>query len=178
MNWANRLTITRIILIPVFISTVLYHRLDIALIVFSVAALTDGLDGYIARTRNERTTFGAFMDPLADKLLIDTAFICFALISGLPEYLKMPAYVPLIVISRDVIIIMGVIITYFLTSSINIKPSMIGKVTTFFQMLTIISLLVGVFYSPIIWNITVIFTVISGLDYLKKGTREINGQSR
>ncbi len=176
MNWANRLTIIRIILAPVFITAVLYHRLDIAIVVFLIAAATDGLDGYIARVRKEKTRFGAIMDPIADKLLIDSAFISLSLVAGLPEYLKMPVYVPMIVVSRDVIILLGAVSIYLLTGDLKVRPTLVGKVTTFFQMVTIISLLLGFVYSSWIWNITVALTVISGLDYLRIGSREINGK--
>lgn len=176
MNWANRLTICRIILVPVFIAAVLYHNLSAALIIFIIAAVTDGLDGYIARTRKEKTNFGTIMDPVADKMLIGSAYICFSLVRGLPDYLKMPVYVPIIVISRDVIILLGVFILHILAGKIKIKPTIIGKVTTFFQMLTIVLILTRFVYSGWMWNLTAILTVISGLDYLRISSKEINGK--
>ncbi|MEA3489563.1 MAG: CDP-alcohol phosphatidyltransferase family protein [Candidatus Omnitrophota bacterium] len=176
MNWANRLTMFRIVLVPVFIIAVLYHQLVIAFVVFIVATITDGLDGYIARTRKEKTRLGAIMDPIADKMLIGSAFICFSLVTGLPEYLKMPVYVPIIVISRDVIILLGAMVIYLLTGSIKVRPTIIGKVTTFFQMFTIICVLLQFSYSCWVWNATIIITVISGLDYLRVGSRQINGK--
>lgn len=174
MNWANRLTISRIILVPVFITAVLYHNLNIAFIVFLVATITDGLDGYIARTRKEKTRFGAIMDPIADKMLIGSAFISFSLVTGLPDYLAMPVYVPIIIISRDVIILLGAAIIYLLTGGIEVRPTIIGKVTTVSQMLTIFSVLLRFVYSNWVWNIAIILTVISGLDYIRIGSREIN----
>jgi len=177
MNLANRLTIFRIILIPVFITAIMYHRLDIGLIIFLIATITDGLDGYIARTRNEKTRFGAIMDPIADKMLIGSAFISFSLVAGLPDYLKMPVYVPIIIISRDVFIMMGAMIIYLLAGKIEVKPTVVGKMTTFFQMLTIVCVLLRFTYSSWIWNITVVLTVISGLDYLRIGSKQINGKS-
>lgn len=177
MNWANRLTILRIILTPVFITMILYQRLNIALLVFIVAAITDGLDGYLARSRKERTRFGTVMDPVADKMLIGSAFICFSLVSELPAYLKMPVYVPVIVISRDVIILLGVVIMYLLAGKVDIKPTVIGKVTTFFQMFTIIVVLLRFIHSNWMWNITVILTAVSGLDYIRIASRQINEKS-
>ncbi len=174
MNWANRLTILRIILVPVFIMVILYHRLDVALLVFCVAALTDGLDGYIARSRNEKTRLGAIMDPIADKMLLGSAYVTFSLVSGLPEYLKMPIYVPIAIISRDVIILMGVVIMYLHNGKVDIKPSIIGKITTFFQMFTIVALLLKFVYSGWMWNITVVLTIVSGLDYVRIGSSKIN----
>ncbi len=177
MNLANRLTICRIILIPVFITAVMYHRLDIAFIVFVMATITDGLDGYIARMRKEQTRFGTIMDPIADKMLIGSAFISFSLVGGLPDYLKMPVYVPIIIISRDVFILLGAMIIYLLAGKIDVKPTVVGKVTTFFQMFTIICVLLRFVYSSWIWNITVALTIISGLDYLRIGSGRINGKS-
>jgi len=177
MNLANRLTVSRIILIPVFITAIMYHRLDVAFVVFVVATITDGLDGYIARMRKEQTKFGTIMDPIADKMLIGSAFISFSLVTGLPEHLKMPVYVPIIIISRDVFILLGATIIYLLAGKIDVKPTVVGKVTTFFQMLTIICVLLSFVYSSWIWNITVVLTVISGLDYLRIGSSQINGKS-
>ncbi|MFH1837692.1 MAG: CDP-alcohol phosphatidyltransferase family protein [Candidatus Omnitrophota bacterium] len=174
MNLANRLTILRIVLTPVFIAAVLYKRLDAALIIFMLAAVTDGLDGYIARTRKEKTKFGAIMDPLADKMLIGSAFISFSMVTGLPGYLTMPVYVPIIVISRDVIILLGAMIIYLLAGRIDVKPTVTGKVTTFFQMLTVIMVLVQFVHSKWIWNTAVALTVISGLDYIRIFSRQIN----
>ena len=177
MNWANRLTILRIILVPIFITAVLYHRLDIAFLIFVLATVTDALDGYIARMRKEKTRFGAMMDPIADKMLIGSAFISFSLVAGLPAYLKMPVYVPMIVISRDVIILMGAAIVYLLTGSIKVKPTIVGKMTTVFQMVTIIVVLLRFVYSSWVWNIMVILTIVSGLDYIRIGSNQINGKS-
>ncbi|MCK4851901.1 MAG: CDP-alcohol phosphatidyltransferase family protein [Candidatus Omnitrophica bacterium] len=176
MNWANRLTICRIILVPVFIMAILYHKLNAALVIFLIAAGTDALDGYIARTRGEKTRFGTVMDPIADKMLIGSAFLCFSLVASLPEYVRMPVYVPLIVISRDIIILLGATVIYLLTGTIDVKPTVLGKVTTLLQMLTIIALLLRFVHSSWMWNITVLFTVVSGLDYIRMGTREINGK--
>ena len=174
MNWANRLTIFRIILVPVFITAVLYQRLEVALLVFLAASITDCLDGYIARTKNEVTSLGTMLDPLADKLLINSAFICFSMVSGIPVYLKMPVYVPMIVISRDVLLLIGAVIMYMHSEKIEIKPTIIGKVTTVFQMLTIIMLLLKFVYSSWLWNATCVLTVASGLDYLRIGSRKLH----
>lgn len=176
MNWANRLTIFRILLVPFFITAILYHRLDIAFIAFLVAAITDGLDGYIARAFDQKTKLGAMMDPLADKLLIASAFLSFSLVSGLPDYLRMPIYVPMIVISRDALILMGIGVIYLTNGDVEFKPTWISKVTTVFQMLTIIALLLRFVYSSWLWTITAGLTVISGIDYVLIGSKLINGK--
>ncbi|MGB2599383.1 MAG: CDP-alcohol phosphatidyltransferase family protein [Candidatus Omnitrophota bacterium] len=176
MNLANMITILRMMLIPVFIMTVMYHKLNLAFVIFVIAAATDGLDGYIARVRKERTQLGRILDPVADKMLIISAFVSFSLVSGLPGYLKMPVYVPIIIISRDVFILLGAVVIYLLTQNLEIKPSILGKITTFFQMLTVISLLLRFVYSCWIWNAAVVLTVISGLDYLRIGAKQVNGK--
>ncbi len=177
MNWANRITILRVILVPVFIAAILYHKLNMAFFVFLGATITDALDGYIARARKEKTNLGAVLDPIADKMLIDSAFISLSLVAGLPGYVRMPVYVPIIVISRDVIILTGIAIIYFLMGKIEIRPTIISKTTTFFQMLTIISVLLCFRFSSWVWNIAAALTVISGLDYIRIGSERINGKS-
>lgn len=176
MNWANRLTVLRIILVPGFIMAVLYHRLDLALAFFVFASVTDALDGYLARTLDQKTRLGATIDPIADKLLIVSAFVSLSLVSNLPEYSRMPIYVPVAIISRDVIILLGAGIIYFHNGSIEIKPTVVSKITTFFQMLTVIAVLLKFVHASWIWNIAVVLTVVSGLDYIKRGAAEINGR--
>ena len=176
LNWPNRLTMLRIIIVPVFIIAILYHRLEIGLILFIVAAITDALDGYIARAFNAKTPLGTVLDPIADKMLVGTAFLCFSLVTGLPEYIKMPIYVPIIVISRDVIILIGALIIYLVTGGIDVKPTVIGKLTTFFQMVTIIAVLLRFVYSSWMWNITAVLTILSGLDYIRIGAKQVNGK--
>lgn len=179
MNWPNRLTILRILMVPVFIAMILYKQLGAAFIIFVLAAVTDCLDGYIARTFKARTSFGAMMDPIADKLLIGSAFISFSLVEGLPAYLNIPAYVPVIVISRDVIILTGVMCIYLASPDkrVEIKPTMLGKATTVIQMLTVIALLLRFIYSNWLWNITVVFTIVSGLDYIRIGSKYFNSKT-
>jgi phosphatidylglycerophosphate synthase len=88
----------------------------------------------------------------------------------------MPVYVPIIVISRDVIILLGVMLIYILVGSIEIRPTIIGKLTTVFQMLTVIALLLKFVYASWLWNATAILTVVSGLDYIRIGSNYINGK--
>jgi cardiolipin synthase (CMP-forming) len=178
MNWANKVTMLRIVLVPVFIMAVLYHRLNLALVLFVVAAFTDAMDGYLARAFDQRTKLGATIDPIADKLLIMSAFVSLSIVSGLPEYLRMPIYVPVVIISRDVIILLGAGIIYLNNGAIVIRPTIISKITTFFQMLTIISVLIKFVYAGWIWNTAVFLTVISGLDYIRSGAEQVNGRTQ
>lgn len=174
MNLANSITISRILLIPFFIASVLYSKLDLALYIFLFAAVTDGVDGYIARRTKQRTELGKILDPIADKLLILSAFICFSVAKDLPKLVKPPLYVPIIIISRDAIIVLGALLIYLLKGKLEVKPTVISKITTFFQMITVMGILYEFAWSPLIWNIAIAFTVFSGIDYVIKGNRSLN----
>ncbi|MCQ9206409.1 MAG: CDP-diacylglycerol--glycerol-3-phosphate 3-phosphatidyltransferase [Omnitrophica bacterium] len=171
MNIANKITILRILLIPLFISFILYSKWDLALLVFFVAAISDAVDGYVARALSQRTELGKILDPIADKLLILSAFICFSVTTNPPMHLKLPVYVPIIIISRDAIIVLGALVIFFVKKELEVKPTMIGKVTTFFQMATVIAILLKTPVSPVLWNIAVGLTIASGIDYIIKGSR-------
>ena len=171
INLANKITITRIIIIPFFIAAIVYGRNDIGLVFFIIAVISDGLDGFIARTFNQKTALGTIIDPVADKLLLMSAYITLAFMPAIPDHLRLPPYVPIVVISRDVFIVIGSIIVHFLKGDLKVSPSVTGKITTFFQMITIVGILVQFKYSYILWSLTVILTVVSGLDYMVKGLR-------
>ena len=173
MNLANKITISRIILTPIFITAIVYSRMDIALILFTLAVISDGLDGFIARTLNQKTALGTILDPIADKILLVSAFICLSLINNVPANLKLPPYVPIIVISRDAIIVLGSVLVYFIRGDVKIQPSFWGKITTFFQMMTIVSILIKFSHAEVVWDIAVALTIISGADYMIKGSQAL-----
>ena len=171
MNLANKISIARIILIPFFITAVVYSRMDLALLFFLIAVVSDGVDGFVARALKQKTQLGTILDPIADKLLLLSAYICFSVVANIPQHLRLPPYVPIIIISRDAIIVLGSVIVYLLKGDIKVTPSIIGKVTTFFQMITIVCILVRFSHSNLIWNIATVLTVLSGIDYVIKGSR-------
>jgi cardiolipin synthase len=174
INLANKITILRILLIPFFIAFIVYARWQWALFIFILASLTDAVDGYIARAMKGKTKLGKILDPIADKLLILSAFICLSVANGIPPRYKPPLYVPIAIISRDAIIVLGVIVIYFLKGELEIKPTPVSKITTCFQMVTVMSVLLQLDVSSILWNATVILTILSGLDYVVKGSRLLN----
>jgi cardiolipin synthase len=174
MNLANRITVTRIILTPLFIAAVAYGRMDIALVLFAAAVISDGLDGFVARSMHQKTFIGTILDPVADKILLISAFICLTLIKSIPADLRLPPYVLIVVISRDAIIILGSILIHVVKGTVKIAPSFWGKFTTFFQMMTIVSILVQFKYSYYVWNAATALTVISGIDYMLKGSQTLN----
>ncbi len=177
MNLANRITISRIILTPFFITAIVYGRMDIALLFFILAVISDGIDGFVARSMHQKTFIGTILDPVADKILLISAFICLTLIKSIPEGLRLPPYVPIIVISRDAIIVLGSILIHVVKGRIKIAPSFWGKFTTFFQMMTIMSILVQFKYSCYVWNAAALLTVISGIDYMLKGSQTLSESS-
>lgn len=175
MSLADKVSSIRIILIPVFVSLLIYSGQHpwlkpLAVAVFFLAILSDFFDGLVARIKKEKSELGQIIDPLADKLLLLTAFISLYLLPYFHIYL----WVVLIVVSRDVIILLGVIILHALKIEVTITPSLWGKLTTFFQMLTVLWILIGTPFYFFVCLCAVIFTLISGFDYFMRGARQIN----
>ncbi|MBI2459948.1 MAG: CDP-alcohol phosphatidyltransferase family protein, partial [Candidatus Rokubacteria bacterium] len=129
MGLANWLTIVRIVLIPVFVILLVEDRVGIALAVFCLAGLTDALDGYIARTRGKATRLGAFLDPVADKLLLSASFI--TLTYKFPHLL--PFWLTAVVISRDLLLMLGAALVHMSGGQIQPAPTLLGKATTALQ---------------------------------------------
>ncbi|MDO4534763.1 MAG: CDP-diacylglycerol--glycerol-3-phosphate 3-phosphatidyltransferase [Clostridium perfringens] len=188
MNLANKLTLLRIILVPVFLIFFLVQGIDygtiIATIIFIVASITDQLDGHIARSRNQITTFGKFMDPLADKLLVTAVFVCLVQID------MIPAWAVIIILSREFAV--SGLRSIAASNGLVIAASWWGKIKTVTQMVAIILFLLTVNimsltntsltinYLPfftwaanIVFYIAVIITVISGVDYFVKNRKVI-----
>src|SRR3990167_6123831 len=134
MNLANRLTIVRIVLIPFFIACLLYYNSEKdflrwwALGIFILAALTDMLDGYIARVKKQKTVIGSFLDPLADKFLITISLVCLSM-QNIPQDYRIPIWVLIVVISRDIILVAGSALLMVTKHHIEIVPSILGKLT-------------------------------------------------
>jgi len=179
MGLANKLSIFRILLIPFFIIVLAYYKKEydvlrwVALGIFLLAMASDALDGYVARRWHEKTALGSFLDPLADKLLLTSAFVCLYINSELS--IRLPKWVPIVVISRDAILLLGSAIVYLLKNSLEVNPTVTGKLTTFFQMSTVVAVLLQFKFSFIIWSVMMFFTIFSGLDYIVKGSRLFNG---
>ena len=171
MNLANKITILRVLLVPVFIAFILYSKWQIALFIFIIASISDILDGYTARVTRQITELGTILDPLADKLLILSAFICLSVVGG---GTKPPPYVPIIIISRDAILVLGVLLIYFTKGKLEVKPTYLGKATTLFQMITVVGILAKLAIAPILLNTAVILTILSGTSYVLAGMRALN----
>jgi cardiolipin synthase (CMP-forming) len=174
MGLANWLTTLRILLIPVFVTLLVYRKAGWALAVFCVASLTDMLDGYIARKRGTQTRLGAFLDPVADKLLLTSAFITLT-------YLKViPFWIAAVVVSRDLILSVGVIVIHVAGGTVHPTPTWLGKASTLFQMGTVLSAMVAYYFKTLVFLprtaawVTALFTVGSGLQYLMQGLKQLN----
>lgn len=182
MSFANKITIFRILSVPFFITTLIYYTpykdylRIIALSIFTLAIISDAIDGYIARTRNQKTQAGAILDPIADKILLIAAFVFLYRISNQYFDIKLPLWIVLIVIFRDIILLLGGGIIIFTNQDNKISPTWWGKISTFFQMLTIFFLLLKLDFTHYVWNIAIVFTLISGIDYLRKGIVMFNKQ--
>jgi cardiolipin synthase len=169
MNIPNTLTIVRILSAPVFVICLLYDRFFVALLIFVGAGITDGLDGLIARAYHQRTTTGAYLDPIADKLLLVTAFIVLAILGNIPLWLTA------IVLGKDVIIALGVLILYLTSRRVEVKPVLLGKAATFSQMVAIPWALLASYslffnnFLPYVIGVTAALTCMSVLHYIYVG---------
>jgi cardiolipin synthase (CMP-forming) len=172
LNLPNFLTLFRILTIPFFLVYLAYHRYLEALIVFILGGITDFLDGLAARWMNQQTALGAYLDPIADKLMVITSFIMLGLMDGIPQWLAV------VVVSRDVLILIGYAMIYVLVEErLQVKPSFIGKCSTMLQLLTL-GVALALLHEPTIvdrrlWYLlvgcTAVATVVSGLQYLYRG---------
>jgi len=173
MGLANWLTLLRILLIPVFVSLLVYRQRGPALAVFLAAAATDLLDGYVARRRGSQSRLGAFLDPLADKLLLMASFVTLTWLKALPFWIAA------VVISRDLILAIGALAIHIVGARLTPRPTWAGKFATFFQVLVVLSGVLTRFYqiqtgaTAVIW-LAATFTVISGLQYIVQGMGFLN----
>jgi len=160
VNIANRLTLFRLILVPVFTFAVLLDvpgGAYIAAVVFTIASITDGLDGYLARSRQEVTKFGKLMDPIADKLLITAALVC------LVQLNQISAWAALVIIGREFAV--SGLRMIAASDGVVISASKWGKVKTVSQIIAVLALLLQVPWANYFLWFTVIATVISGVHY-------------
>lgn len=177
MNLANKLTLIRIFLVPIFLVFIAVKDIPygkhIATAVFIIAALTDKLDGYIARSRNQITRFGKFMDPLADKLLVTAALV------SLVEFQIIPTWIAMIIIARE-FAVTG-LRSIAAAEGVVIAASWWGKIKTVIQIVAIIFALINLNYANVYFSmatkivmfITVIVTLLSGVDYFIKNKEVI-----
>lgn len=179
LNVANQLTLLRLALVPAFAILTLYGELGWALTVFVIAGITDGLDGLIARLTNQRTAIGAWLDPMADKLLLLTTFIVLSL-KGIGLTNPLPLWLTVLIISRDVVIVLTVAVISLALGPRTFRPSILGKAATATYIAT--SIIVMVFnylkQTSVLVDVgigaSLILTVASGAHYVIHVRRIIN----
>ncbi len=179
-NLPNTITLLRMSIIPVLFCLLTAPEQTWSLVIavlFMIAALTDMLDGYIARKYQIVTTMGKYLDPIADKALMVSCFITLSVKHVIPGWLSV------IVVSRDCIILIGIAVLAIMSISFQIRPTMISKMTMFFQLLTIFTVLILHTLSLAsetamilmgLYIVTSLLTIVSGLNYIFKGIGFIN----
>jgi cardiolipin synthase len=179
LTLANQLTLMRLALVPAFVILVLYGRMGWALAAFVTAGITDGLDGLIARWTNSRTALGAFLDPMADKLLLVSAFVVLSL-PGIGLVNRIPVWLTVLVISRDVAIVATVAIVSLTLGPRTFPPSIYGKIATALYIVTIAVVLLfnflgqaSVVVDIMVW-VSLAITLLSGFHYTVHVRRTLN----
>ncbi len=172
----NLLTLLRLCSVPFLITALIYKRVGVAIAIFLLASVTDVLDGYIARRYHQRSYLGTLLDPLADKVLLDGSFITMAFMEYSPPWLAVT------VVSRDLLLVGGVVLAaVFFGGVVEVKPTVLGKATTFSQVITVFATLVihGLSLSTdhflgVLEVSTFLITLASGLDYIYRGIRALS----
>jgi len=182
MTTANKVTILRILLIPFFVVEILYyvrtgnetHRL-LALLTFAVAAICDGVDGYIAKRYNQRSELGAILDPLADKLLLVSGIVVLSF-DNAPYLATVPLWLTGTIIGRDILLLAGLVVIHLTVGKVKVRPHLVGKVSTVLQMAIVLWILLCWWGSWVIWLClaAAVTTGLSGLIYVWDGVRQLS----
>jgi cardiolipin synthase (CMP-forming) len=201
MTTPNKITIARILMIPLFVMMAIYYGRGLqhgdprewqrwcAISIFVLAAASDGIDGYIARRYNQKSRLGVILDPIADKGLLLSGIITLSVSNWSYEF---PAWFPVLVVTRDIVIVCGTLTLHFLNGSVRVKPSWMGKVATAAQMVAIALCMLQ--YNPFrnafqigpvslgfsfldlpVW-IAGLFTLISGFGYVMDGIAQLHSK--
>src|ERR1700738_2961629 len=193
MTTANKITVARILMIPAFVTMAIYYGQSIqrgaplewqrftAIIIFLVAAVSDGLDGYVARRYSQRSSLGVILEPIADKGLLLSGIITLSISNWSqsdPDYGKFPAWFPVLVITRDAVILVGAAVLHVLNGKVHVRPSWTGKVATVCQMCAIAWVMLQLHFLPLPFVVAVAgaFTFISGVIYVLAGVRQLQDE--
>src|ERR1700716_2156679 len=193
MTTANKITVARILMIPAFVTMAIYYGQSIqrgeplewqrftAIAIFLIAAVSDGLDGYIARRYKQRSELGAILDPIADKGLLLSGIITLSISNWSevdPDYGRFPAWFPVLVITRDAVILVGAAVLHVLNGKVRVRPSWTGKVATVCQMCAIAWVMLQLHFLPLPFVVSVAgaFTLISGIIYVMEGVRQLQAE--
>jgi cardiolipin synthase len=173
----NLLTIFRMALIPVFVSLLFYQKFLLALGVFLVAGITDGLDGLLARRFHQQSPLGRILDPIADKMMLVTSFVVLSMRgvfpTPLPKHLPIPFWVTVTVISRDVFILVGAAAINMVSGFRAFRPSFLGKLSTVVQICAVAIVILAAqirvgtgYYLPSVYTTVFALTLLSGIHYV------------
>jgi CDP-diacylglycerol--glycerol-3-phosphate 3-phosphatidyltransferase len=189
MTTANKITILRILMVPVFVWLTLDYIRDhqrgiaaewerhLACALFVLAAVSDAVDGYIARRFKQKTELGTFLDPLADKLLLVSALLLLSVRykDGSP-FAMLPLWFPMLVVSRDVILLVGSVLIHMLAGQVAVRPRFVGKCSSFFQMIVLAWVLFKIDQPSYHWPLYAagVFTLISAIWYIFDGVKQLN----
>src|SRR5690242_15852178 len=184
----NVLTIFRMALIPVFVSLLFYQQLLLALAIFIVAGISDGLDGLLARRFHQQSPLGRILDPIADKLMLVTSFIVLSMKgvypTPIPKHLPIPFWVTITVLSRDVFILVGAAAINIVSGFRAFQPSLPGKISTVVQIVAVATVMLAAqvrvgtgYYLPTVYACVFAFTLFSGIHYIFFVSRLINKSS-
>jgi CDP-diacylglycerol--glycerol-3-phosphate 3-phosphatidyltransferase len=193
MTTANKITVVRILMIPAFVTMAIYYGQSVqrgspqewerftAIIIFLLAAVSDGLDGYVARHYNQRSSLGVILDPIADKGLLLSGIITLSISNWSeldPDYGRFPVWFPVLVISRDAILFVGAGVLYLLNGRVHVKPNWTGKVATVLQMVAIGWVMLQLRLLPLLYIVIAagFFTLISGIVYVADGVRQLQAE--
>ena len=179
---ATKVTILRILLVPVCVSQLIYfaagyadwHRL-LAFWLFVIAALSDGVDGFIARQFNQQSHLGRVLDPIADKLLLMSIVILLSINPG-HAFPKLPLWFPILVVSRDILLIAGALLIHVIVGEVKVKPRIVSKIATVFQMVTVgcVMLNMEVISIRVPLYAAGFFTTVSFIWYIFDGAKQLN----
>jgi CDP-diacylglycerol--glycerol-3-phosphate 3-phosphatidyltransferase len=192
LTLATKVTLLRFLGIPLFVLMMIYYTLGLregaaderyrvaAMVTFLAVALTDALDGYLARSRGEITQLGKILDPLADKTLLLAAIIMLTRPSLPSLHPQIPVWFALAVISRDALLVIGAFVVHHLNSHVEVRPRLTGKLATVLQMATILWVLADAPARPFPWiaGAAAFFTIVSGGQYILDGIRQIEHTHR
>ncbi len=173
----NVLTVFRMALIPVFVSLLFYQQFLLALAVFVVAGITDGLDGLLARRFHQQSPLGRILDPIADKMMLVTSFVVLSMRGvypvPIPKHLPIPFWVTITVISRDVFILVGAAAINMVTGFRAFQPSLPGKISTVVQIASVAVVMLAAqtrtgagYYLPTVYAAVFALTLVSGIHYI------------
>src|SRR5438045_8995096 len=190
MTTANKITVVRIRMITSFVTMAIYYGQSVqrgaplewqrfaAIAIFILAAVSDGLDAYVARRYKQRSSLGVILDPIADKRLLLSGIITLSISNWSeadPDYGHFPVWFPVLVITRDAVILVGAVVLYLLNGKVDVKPNWTGKVATVLQMIAIAWVMLQFHFLPLLFVVICagLFTFISCIVYVVEGTRPL-----